>query len=215
MKKTEKQNVTRVFNLVILDASGSMFGIQAQALSNLNETIQTVRNAAKEYDGEQEHTISLVTFNTSAVNHIYDNVPALEAEELTMANYSPNGGTPLYDAMGQAMTMLEMKMKDGDRALVTIITDGYENASREYSQMEIRHMTERLRKKGWVIAYIGANQDVETVSRDLGIKHSMCFQASPAGTMVMAKRSTKAMKGLFHKLSECVTEEELDEDYFG
>ena len=53
---------TRVFNLVIIDESGSMHSIKKEAIDSVNETIQSVRSAQKN-DEEQEYFVSLVTFN--------------------------------------------------------------------------------------------------------------------------------------------------------
>lgn len=215
----QQPQVTHVHNLVILDASGSMHSIRKQAVDNLNETIQTVRNAAMQYADTQEHTLTFATFNSSGIEYIYNQVNAFEAEDVPESSYNPNGCTPLHDAMGQTMTDLEMKAKEGDRVLVTIITDGYENASREYTGREIKHMCERLRAKGWLIAYIGANQDVEAVTRDLGIKHAMAFEATPAECRQMSNRSSKSMQNFFRRLDSNLKalvceEESLDEDYF-
>ena len=52
-----------------------------------------------------------------------------------------------------------MKVHEGDRVLATVITDGMENASEEYSGKTIKALVDRLREKGWTLAYIGANQD--------------------------------------------------------
>ncbi|MCS2304660.1 hypothetical protein NXX23_24850 [Bacteroides ovatus] len=53
---------TRIFNLIIIDESGSMQSIKKEAVDNVNETIQTIRSAQRKYE-EQEHYVSLVTFN--------------------------------------------------------------------------------------------------------------------------------------------------------
>lgn len=57
---------TKIFNLIILDESGSMESIKQQAITGVNETIQTIRNAQKQHE-EQEHYVSLVSFNSSSV----------------------------------------------------------------------------------------------------------------------------------------------------
>ena len=101
---------------------------------------------------------------------------------------------PIY-AIGKAVSNLRKSVAENDKVLVTIITDGYENASTEYNQHSIKAMTEELGKKGWTFAYIGANQDVKAVSDGLGIKNSMSFQSTAVGTMEMsAKLATSRMK---------------------
>ena len=73
---------TKIFNLIILDESGSMESIKQQAITGVNETIQTIRNAQKQHE-EQEHYVSLVSFNSSSVKNIYDCKQPNQVEELT------------------------------------------------------------------------------------------------------------------------------------
>ena len=160
----------RVFNLIILDESGSMCSIEKQAIDGVNETVQTIRAAQKKHE-DQEHYLTLVSFNSDAVNTIYENVEAEKVEELTGEQYQPACCTPLYDAMGNALTRLSKNVADNDAVLVTVITDGYENASREYDGKAIKSLVESLKSKGWVFTYIGANQDVEKVAAPISIRH--------------------------------------------
>ena len=148
----------KVHNLIILDESGSMMSIYYPALTGVNETLQTIRGAQKEHP-DQEHFVTLVAFDTSHYNKIYHNTPAEKAIDISGEQYRPCGGTPLYDAMGRAINELHNKVTKGDVVLVTIITDGYENASREYNGKAIKSLVEAMRKEGWVFTYIGANQE--------------------------------------------------------
>ena len=62
---------TRIFNLIILDESGSMQSIKQAAINGMNETVQSINEAQKKHE-EQERVVTLVTFNSSAVKTIYD-----------------------------------------------------------------------------------------------------------------------------------------------
>ena len=93
----------RVFNLIILDESGSMSSIKRQAIDGVNETIQTIRSAQTKYE-DQVHYITLVSFNSDSIKTIYDNVESDRIEELADTQYQPACGTPLFDAMGNALT---------------------------------------------------------------------------------------------------------------
>ena len=64
MKKNEQTNAKRVFNLIIVDESGSMEIIRKQAFAGMNETLQTVRQMQEKYPN-QEQRVTLVTFDTS------------------------------------------------------------------------------------------------------------------------------------------------------
>ncbi len=170
---------TRIFNLIIIDESGSMQSIKKEAIDSVNETIQTIRSAQKKHD-EQEHYVTLVTFNDD-VKTIYKCVPVDEVKELTAETYCPDCCTALYDAMGISLNVLRKKVAEDDKVLVTVVTDGYENASKEYSGKAIKSIVDELKAKGWVFAYIGANQDVEAVAASISITNTLRFETTSAG----------------------------------
>lgn len=204
----------RVHNLIIVDESGSMQYIYQPALSGVNETLQTIREAQKEHT-DQEHLVTLVTFDTSHYNEIYANTPAAESADITADQYRPSGGTPLYDAMGRAITTLRDHAGDDDVVLVTVITDGYENASQEYNGPAIKALVEAMKAKGWVFTYIGANQDVEAVAGSLAIDHCLSYEATDDGTSEMFEKERRARKNFFGKIhtdTDCTKLNE--EDYF-
>lgn len=148
-KTAPKDNhVQRVFNLIILDESGSMSSIAGQAISGLNEVFQTIGKAQKEHLGQQ-HFISFVTFNSTKIRTVFDRQAVRSDKEIMWTDYMPNSCTPLYDAMGESLSKLKKHVGDDDVVLVTIITDGYENASREYSGHDIKRLVAELKEKGW------------------------------------------------------------------
>jgi len=207
--------MTTIHNLLILDESGSMHSIYHQALTGANETIQSIRAAQAQY-ADQDHRFTFVTFNTVAPNikTVVDDAPIGEVKDLTEADYRPNACTPLYDAMGMSITALEQKVKEGDKVLVTIITDGLENASQEYSGKAVKEMVGRLREKGWTFVYIGANQDAVEVAKSLDIHNSLNFCADAAGTSAMFQRHHRSKDIFYAKIarSECMAF--FDEDFF-
>lgn len=190
----------RVFNLMILDQSGLMYSIQHQAITGVNETIQTIREARHKHE-DQEHLVTLVAFNTNEVKTIYDNVEADKVEELTSEQYCPASGTPLYDAMGNALTKLRKDVAENDIVLVTIITDGYENASREYNQQSIKALVDELQSKDWVFTYIGANQNAKEVGATMSVTNTMNFSATVEGTKAMFDKESKARGRFFDRIS--------------
>ena len=197
----KEKDIITVHNLLILDESGSMQSIYRQALSGCNETIQSVRAADKRHDN-QRHRFSLVAFNSTETRTILDDVPIAEVRDLTEEDYIPDAFTPLYDAMGRAINALERKVKEGDRVLVTIITDGEENDSKEYSLEAIRGMTGRLREKGWTFIYMGANHDADIVATRLDIRNKLTFEATVTGTVDMYRRCNKGQNYYYDKLAE-------------
>lgn len=186
---------TKIYNLVIIDESGSMWHIKQEAIDSVNETIQTIRSAQEKFDN-QEHLVTLVTFN-SDVKIVYDCLPVSYVKELTDDSYLPNCSTALYDAMGSSITTLSHKVKEGDKVLVTVVTDGQENASVEYSGAAVKALVDNFKSKGWVFAYIGANHDVKKVGADLSISNVMSFEASSAGTKRMSKKLNASRENLY------------------
>ena len=184
---------TRVFNVIVLDKSGSMSSIARQAIDGVNETIASIKSA-QEKNADQEHTVTLVAFCGCEMRCIYDNVPVAKVNPLTDKDYRPCCMTPLYDAIGTTITRVHAaKSQVSDSlALVTIITDGYENASREYSHAAISALIESYKEQGWQFTYIGADHDVAQVSFSLHIDHHLQFDKTAEGTREMFDKERKS-----------------------
>ena len=189
----------RVFNLIILDESGSMATIAKQAVSGLNETFQTIRNAQKEHQ-EQQHFISFVTFISARIKSVMNRQKVESDKKLKWTDYKPDDCTPLFDAMGRSLNELKNHVFDEDVVLVTIITDGYENASREFSGHDIKKLVAKLKAKGWVFAYIGTNQDVDAVADDMGIRSRMHYEYSDLGASEMFRTESRSKREFYARL---------------
>ena len=168
----------------LIEPTCTTFDYSLAPIDSVNETIQSINAAAEKYK-DQEHIVSLVTFHDD-VKTVYECVPIKEVEELTSETYQPKCCTALYDAMGMSLNALRPKVAEADKVLVTVVTDGYENASKEYSGKAIKALVDELKTKGWVFAYIGANQDVETVAATISITNVLNFEATHIGTACMS-----------------------------
>ena len=175
--------------------------VRAAALNSVNESLQSIRHAQKKYE-EQEHYVTFVTFNND-VKTLFDCVSIDMINDLTPREYNPNCCTALYDAMGMSLGKLLRTVAKDDKVLVTIVTDGYENASREYSAKAIKKLVEKLKSKGWVFAYMGANQDVEAVGASLAITNTLSFAATDEGTREMSCKMSKGRSRLFESIAYC------------
>lgn len=204
---------TRVHNLIIVDASGSMSRIYNQALSGINETLNTIRIARKN-NKEIEQYVSLLSFADGGeeLQYICKHKPIEDIKKVLPNDYTLRGMTALYDAVGISVTRLTHHVKEGDRVLVTIITDGYENDSREWSKDQLTELIDGLRKEDWVFTFIGADQDVEEEAAKMGIENTLRFEATIEGTEQMFERERSARLRWNTRISR--DEEVLEGCYF-
>lgn len=185
-----------IYNLIILDESGSMSDIYDETLKAVNEAFSGIRRNQEEFP-EQRHYVSIVTFEGTGMSGVRtrrDRVPVGEIRDFTEKDYRPGGCTPLLDAMGRSLHDLECKTGENDRVFASVITDGYENSSQEYTGKMIKALVSRLRVKGWTFAYIGANQDAVKAASELNIDNALNFDASPIGMDEMSSRYTRASR---------------------
>lgn len=201
---TNKLTKTQVFNVIILDKSGSMASIRTAAIDGFNETLAGIKKAQKQYADTQDHFVSLLTFCDCEKNYIFDKVPVSDARPLTIEDYHPCCCTPLYDAMGFTLTSIRKHVNaiEDHVVVVTIITDGMENSSIEYSGAAVKKLVEDLKKEGWTFTYMGANQDAVEIAFNLSIRNSRNFIASPMGMMNTMAKDTHTRMNFFRRLAE-------------
>ena len=187
--------------MIIVDESGSMCVIERQALAGMNETIDTVKKMQKMHK-DMEQRISLLTFDSGHKTFKYDNVKAESVHRLGIKDYNPCGGTPLYDAIGTAISKLNAQTTERDNVLVTIITDGEENCSQEYNLKMVKTLIDKMKKQGWTFTLIGTdNLDVEGMAGKMCIDNHLAFTQDDRGTREMFARENKARM----RFNECVS----------
>jgi len=156
---------------VALDRSGSMGGEKwTNAIDSLNEYVKGLQK--EEISGD----ITILAFDSDGMygGDVKVRLTPL-AESADIAYFKriepdalfPAGGTPLYDAAGHIMNLaLE---KNSKRTVVVILTDGHENASKEYTQEKIKEKVKALEEKKWEVIFLGANFDVTTYTQASGL----------------------------------------------
>lgn len=180
-KETEK----RVINLIIADESGSMSVIRDTTLAGLNETITTCQKMQEKFP-TMEQRITLITFDSDHTKVIYNNIPALQAKPLGRKDYRPGGCTPLYDAIGRAITQTYAQTEKTDNVLVTILTDGEENSSTEFDLKMVKRLIDKQKELGWTFTFIGTDDlDVEGMAQQMGIDSYLSFRQDDASTGAM------------------------------
>lgn len=193
-----------IYHVIILDESGSMTAIYQQALTGINEVLSGIRKSQQEFP-DQHHYVTIVTFEGNGMSGVKtrrDRVAVENIKDFTQKDYCPGGCTPLYDTMGKTLVELESQIGESDRVMATIITDGYENSSMEYSGKAVKNLVSRLREKGWTFAYIGANQDAVEVASDLNIDNALNFEATSSGTRDMCMHFCAASSKFSRRCNE-------------
>ena len=177
-----KDNLTEV--VFIIDMSGSMGPYTSDTIGGYNKLLEDQKN------NPGDAVITTVFFNT-AFTKVHDRVDIKNVKPITDKEYRPAGCTAMLDAVGKTIDDIGKKladMKEEDRpssVIVTIITDGYENASTDYSWAQIQNMIKEQREKyNWIFTFIGANIDVMDVSNSLGIDSRLAkaYTSSSKGT---------------------------------
>ena len=164
-----------------------MQSIREEARHSFNEAIDRVAQEAAKGGGA---TLTLVTFNHE-VNTLLENAPAARANKLQPPDYKPDGMTALFDAVGQAIDVVNQPgpLGENDAALVIVVTDGHENSSKKVSQEQLVERMQFLEKTGaWTFTFMCANVDITDLSRSLGLAQDA--MASWTGT----KKGVAAME---------------------
>lgn len=157
-KKVTKKNKKQTFIAIVLDRSGSMSTIWKQALDGLNETLNDLRLSG---DKGGDTVVSVIAFD-GAVDLLVEGAPADVIPDFTNEELFPRGSTALCDAIKVAVESIgNVKETDDTGFLVTVISDGEENASRTISRGETSKLIKDLEATGkWTFNFMLANQDI-------------------------------------------------------
>ena len=171
---------------VILDRTGSMESVKTDTIGGFNHFLKDQKAAPG------EATLTLVQFDSQDPYEVLaDFAPIAEAKELTDATYVPRADTPLLDAIGRGINDIGAKLaakaedQRPEKVLFVILTDGYENASREFTREKVMEMIKRQSETfKWQFVYLGANQDAIAVGASMGIpaQASMSYAHNKVGT---------------------------------
>jgi hypothetical protein len=182
---------------LLLDESGSMLGNETAVVGGVNEFVEQLR--LQEDETKVVATLGLFDShgNDPVVRYAYAGIPLEEVAPLGPGEYAPRGATPLNDAVAGVIRKIAKQMSKGDRVILVVLTDGYENAS-ETPTRKLRKLIAAKEADGWEFVYLGANQDAWAESEAIGIADRgkrFDFDASPAGTRAaMAHSARKAMR---------------------
>lgn len=183
------QNLTEI--VFILDRSGSMESLTEETIGGFNSLIE------KQKSEEGDAMVTAVLFD-DMYEILYDHIPINQVKRLTRREYYARGCTALLDAAGRTITNVGKRLaetKEEERPgkiVVVITTDGYENASREYTKPQIREMIEHQRDVyKWQFMFLGANIDAVSEADSLGIRP--CMSATYSATNAGVNSTFRAM----------------------
>jgi hypothetical protein len=143
-----------------------MDSVRDKTVSGFNEYVATLRT------NDTPTLLRLMTFNTDGYTVVYDCEDIHSVADLTMESYRPRALTNLYDAIAKLVHDTEdylKRMSPAPRVMCTIMTDGEENSSTEYTRAAIFKLITDKEKESWAFAYLGANQDAWAASESIGI----------------------------------------------
>lgn len=202
----------QVQNLIILDESGSMNSIKTTIIQGFNELVQTIKGIEKQFP-EQEHFISFVSFNSLRQNLLHFIDPVIKLKQIDDKSYKPDASTPLFDAMGFSINKLKQSLQGQTdyNVLVSVLTDGEENASKEFSGNDIKKLVEELKQNRWTFTYIGTDHDVEKIAFSLSINNTLVFNKNAADIKDMFVKENRARSKYSQKIRD---NEDTSSNYF-
>lgn len=188
-----KKDLTEI--VAIIDRSGSMASIVDDAIGGLN----TFLEEQKKVPGEA--LITLVLYDDEYILH-WDGIDLQAATSFNRTTYVPRGTTALLDAIGKTILTVGERLSNTseesrpEKIMVVILTDGMENASKEFNHKQIMDMV-KLQKDTyqWEFLYLAANQDAIQTGGRIGIDPGQTanFAATPKGvTSAFASMSRRA-----------------------
>lgn len=158
-----KKNECKI--VVILDRSGSMGVIKNETIGGFNNFI------AEQKKQPGKATVTLVQFDDK-YEIVYENKPLDTVEDLTDETFVPRGYTAMLDAIGKTLSTMDKKTK---KAYIAIITDGQENASKEFKKPQIKELITDCEKSGWKVDFMAANMDAVSEGSAIGIPTMDCY----------------------------------------
>ncbi len=179
-------------DFILLDRSGSMHGLWAEALGSINAYVQKLA------DDNVDTGVTLVVFDSHngklEFNVIRDRIIPSTWRSVSRDDAIPRGWTPLNDAVGQIVSLA--KAGNYDKVAIIIMTDGLENASKELNINQAKALLDECRSKGWQVIFLGANFDNAAQAQSYGTQSPATVQAA-AGNLRASTTILADKRGLY------------------
>lgn len=203
------QNLTEI--AYILDRSGSMGSMQEAAITGFNAFLQS------QLDEPGDANLTLMLFDNEFLMP-NDRSPLQHVRPLDAGTYVPRGSTALLDAIGRTIDGLGQKLAQEPedqrpaKVIVAIYTDGYENASTEYTIQDIhQRITHQRSKYGWEFMFLAANEDAISTACQMGIAAAMASVSEPSTKGIHS--STRVFDRKIKSMRKMAATGEIDADY--
>ena len=192
--------------IFILDRSGSMSGLETDTIGGYNSILKQQREA------EGDVNVTTVLFD-DRYELLHNRESIRNVSDLTAKEYFVRGCTALVDAMGITISRFIREIGD-EKVLFVITTDGYENASREYTADSVRKMIEKQKEKGWEFIFMGANIDAVSTGKQYGIARNRNYVNDSSGIAATYSSLRRAVKSFVENSAiDEKWDEEVNSDY--
>ena len=192
--------------IFILDRSGSMSGLETDTIGGYNSILKQQREA------EGDVNVTTVLFD-DRYELLHNRESIRNVSDLTAKEYFVRGCTALVDAMGITISRFIREIGD-EKVLFVITTDGYENASREYTAESVRKMIEKQQEKGWEFIFMGANIDAVSTGKQYGIARNRNYVNDSNGIAATYSSLRRAVKSFVENSAiDEKWDEEVNSDY--
>lgn len=173
--KMAPDDSNEIYIWAVLDRSGSMGSVAKDSIGGFNTFLQQQKDSK---DGKAFMSVHLFDDKHS----VYPMKPVEEVLPLDSSTYVPRGSTALHDAIGQTINRAKALNKKNN--IIVILTDGEENASREFKLHDIKKLIKEAEDNSWQFIYLGDNQDSFKATHDLGMARGLVanYVGSAAGT---------------------------------
>lgn len=202
---------------MLLDRSGSMSGLEAAVVKGVHRFIAeqaaepgTCRLTVAQFDSAEPFEL------------LVDDVSVRKADPHALERYEPRGLTPLFDAVARLIGSADQRItrraqvgKKPEDQTVVIVTDGYENASTDYSAADIHNLITKRREQGWAFVFMGANQDSygEGARLGVGTGNVQNYEASDEGVVEAFASVSRAQRE--RRAMSVGLRAETNDDFFG
>lgn len=186
-------------DFILLDRSGSMSenNLWVEALGAVNGYVKKLA------DDKVDTGVTLCLFDENGGEATFDvlrdRIVPSTWKDVSSAEATPRGMTPLNDAIAKIIGRAEQG--NYEKVAVIIMTDGLENASREFpnssgGMVKIKALLDKCRAKNWQIIFLGANFDNAAQGSSYGSRASQTVMAS-AGNLKKGMAETANLRSSF------------------